>query len=88
MPNLGVSNCSKILTTLPTPEVLRILRENLVVAYSAHKPDMILGYTHYDDHLDSGKLTMALFRFCYIYLYGLVSSNYRGRISWINRFRH
>lgn len=55
MPNLGVSNCSKIPTTLPTPEVLRILRENLVVAYSAHKPDMILGYTNYDDHLDSGK---------------------------------
>lgn len=46
MPNLGVSVNNKTQTKLTTNDILRILREQLLVVYSAHKPHSVNGYNN------------------------------------------
>lgn len=48
IPNLGMSATSKVQATIPTIEVLRTFREHLLVVYSAHKPDTVIGYKNVD----------------------------------------
>lgn len=55
IPNLGISSSNKLQNTLQTSEVTRILRKNLISVYSAHKPNVVLGYSNLDDSLESGE---------------------------------
>lgn len=48
IPNIGVAATSKVQAVIPTNEVLRTLREHLMVVYSAHRPNSAIGYSNID----------------------------------------
>lgn len=48
IPNLGIPATAKMSTTMSTNEVLRELRESILLVYSAHQPNLIIGYQTID----------------------------------------
>lgn len=48
IPNLGIPATSKLETTIPMNEVLRLLREHIALVYSAHQPNSLIGYNNID----------------------------------------
>lgn len=45
---MGISVTNKIQTSMSINEVLRTFREHLLVVYSAHKPNSVIGYNNID----------------------------------------
>lgn len=48
IPNLGIPATSKLQTTMPVNEVVRVLREHIALVYSAHQPSSLIGYNNID----------------------------------------
>lgn len=48
IPNLGIPTTSKLQTTTPVNEVMRVLREHIALVYSAHQPNSLIGYNNVD----------------------------------------
>lgn len=48
LPNLGIPATNKTHTTMHVNEVLKGLREQILLVYSAHRPNMIIGYHNID----------------------------------------
>lgn len=56
IPNLGIPTTSKLQTTIPVNEVLRVLRDHIALVYSAHQPNSLIGYNNIDGECEPGFL--------------------------------
>lgn len=50
LPNLGIPAINKTHTTMHVNEVLKSFRERILLVYSAHRPNMIIGYHNIDGY--------------------------------------
>lgn len=60
IPNLGIATTSKLQTTIPVNEVVRVLREHIALVYSAHQPNSLIGYNNIDGEWERSTDTFAV----------------------------